>query len=381
MINICTSVDHRTTMEQKHTVTLFEKALPVLRRRWVYHSLFWLVVVLLFTIFEMLLMGLGFFQALSNNAVRLLILGAGVYYNVYVLVPQYLARKRLFVYLGMVVLLTLIITPIESFLLFVKSTRSPELQAGILRELHLAFIPNFFLLLTSTVVKIVGDWYRHMRDRQVLATEQMQSELRFLKSQINPHFLFNTLNNLYALTLKKDDKAPDIVLKLSEMMRYMLYECNEKQVLLAKEVSYIHNYLELERLRQGRNVEIRFDVKGHIGDQRIAPLLFIPFVENCFKHGLGQHIEKGFVHIALQLDGQHVEFFVENSKAPALPRQRHPRSGGIGLANVRRRLDLLYPGAYSLDIHDNPDTYTVRLKIDLQAHQTEAESFTESFSP
>ena len=121
------------------------------------------------------------------------------------------------------------------------------------------------------------DWARQLRERQVLQTQTMQSELRFLKSQINPHFLFNTLNNLYALTLKKSDKAPEIVIKLSEMMRYMLYDCNEKRVPLSKEVKYIKNYLDLEGLRQGKNVTINFETEGSITDQKIAPLLFIPF--------------------------------------------------------------------------------------------------------
>ncbi len=193
----------------------------------------------------------------------------------------------------------------------------------------------------------------------------MQSELKFLKSQINPHFLFNTLNNLYALTLKKSDKAPEIVIKLSEMMRYMLYECNEKRVLLSKEVSYIRNYLDLERLRQGPNVEINFDVVGNVADQKIAPLMFIPFLENSFKHGLNSQISKGFVNIKLEVNEQHVDFFIENSKAEKLPTIEHRRSGGIGLVNVRRRLNLLYPEHYDLDIKDNPTTYAVNLKLDL----------------
>lgn len=340
--------------------------MPVLGKRWVYHSIFWLVVVVLFSFFEMSLVQISFFNALSNNAVRLIILGVAVYYNVYYLVPNYLARKQFFPYMGMLLLLTLVITPIESFLLFVKSSGKPEIQAGILKELNLAFIPNFLLLGVSTVVKITTDWYKSMREKQVIETETMQSELRFLKSQINPHFLFNTLNNLYALTLKQDEKAPEIVLKLSEMMRYMLYECNERQVLLSKEVNYIHNYLELEKLRQGGKMSINFTVEGNIHNQMIAPLMFIPFVENCFKHGVGHHIEQGYVSILLKVADHNIDLRVENSKSESMPRQRHPRSGGIGLVNVRRRLDLLYPNRYSLDIEDNPHAYIVNLKIQLE---------------
>src|SRR5690606_19817355 len=116
----------------------------------------------------------------------------------------------------------------------------------------------------------------HQREKKELEKQTMQSELRFLKSQINPHFLFNTLNNLYALTLKKSEKAPEIVLKLSEMMRYMLYECNEKYVPLSKEVAYMQNYIELEKLRQGKGADMSFEIHGEIRDQKITPLLLVP---------------------------------------------------------------------------------------------------------
>ena len=227
------------------------------------------------------------------------------------------------------------------------------------------FLITFFIAGSSTIFKIITDWVRYLREKQELQTQTMQSELRFLKSQINPHFLFNTLNNLYALTLKKSDKAPEIVIKLSEMMRYMLYECNEKSVLLSKEVNYLKNYLDLERLRQGKNVEIRFDIKGNIGDLQIAPLMFIPFLENSFKHGLNNHISKGFVDIRLNVEEKNIHFYIENSKPDSLPIQDHRRSGGIGLVNIHRRLNLLYPNQYQLEIDDNPNSYAVNLQIEL----------------
>jgi len=194
----------------------------------------------------------------------------------------------------------------------------------------------------------------------------MQTELRFLKSQINPHFLFNTLNNLYALTLKKSDEAPEIVIKLSEMMRYMLYECNEKRVLLSKEIHYIRNYLDLERIRQGKNVNITFTVEGSANNEEIAPLLFIPFLENAFKHGLSNQIDHGFVDIRMHIEKDMVSFFIENTKAPVRP-QADPnrKSGGIGLVNVHRRLNLIYPEKYDLRIDNHPNTYAVELTIEL----------------
>ena len=176
--------------------------------------------------------------------------------------------------------------------------------------------------------------------------------------------MFNTLNNLYALTLKKSDKAPEIVLKLSEIMRYMLYECNERRVLLSKEIQYIHNYLDLERLRQPREADIRFTTSGVISDQMVAPLIFVPFLENSFKHGLNHHVQGGgFVRLNLSVSGEDLEFTIENSKAERIPRQEHPRSGGIGLANVRQRLEMLYPENHTLTVLDEPHRYVVTLHL------------------
>jgi LytS/YehU family sensor histidine kinase len=302
---------------------------------------------------------------LTNYVVKLVILGAAVYYNIYVLIPKYLANKKGGAYFMFFILLILIVTPIENFLIYTKSAEVPEMRAHLLSNINLTFASNFLIIGTSTLVKITLDWLRNQREKQELQTKTMQSELRFLKSQINPHFLFNTLNSLYALTLKKSDKAPDIVLKLSEMMRYMLYECNEPYVPLSKEVLYLRNYLDLEKLRQGDKIVIDFIVEGNVSDQKIAPLMFMSFIENCFKHGLGNHIAPGFVKILFKVDGNEMEAVIENSKPESMPKTLHSRSGGIGLVNVRRRLDLLYAGRYSLHIEDAPNRYAVHLKISL----------------
>ncbi|HQW27455.1 MAG TPA: histidine kinase, partial [Saprospiraceae bacterium] len=205
------------------------------------------------------------------------------------------------------------------------------------------------------------------RDRKDLETQRMQSEIKFLKSQINPHFLFNTLNSLYALTLKKSDKAPEIVIKLSEMMRYMLYESNERRVPLQKEVNYIQNYLALEALRQSGHADIRFNVEGQITDQTIAPLIFIPFLENSFKHGLNHQISDGYVHVTMKVLDNKLLLRILNSKPAQLPVPSEKTSGGIGLANVQRRLNLLYPNQYKLDIEDSDKEHIVELSLALTA--------------
>lgn len=332
--------------------------------RGIYHTLFWIMLLCLLMLLED--RGEGFVFLLSNELINLFFYMAIVYFNLYYLVPNYLNHKRFLTYIGLLILATIIITPIKVILFYFKFSHLPSAQRELVLNQEWYFLFTFFVAGSSTIFKIITDWARQLKAQQELENQTMQSELRFLRSQINPHFLFNTLNSLYALTLKKSDTAPEIVIKLSDIMRYMLYECNEKQVLLSKEVAYLQNYLDLERLRQGNKLDIRFDIKGRVGAQKIAPLMFIPFLENSFKHGLSHHLNKGFVYMELTAGDDSIDFFIENSKPDAPPPQNHRRSGGIGLVNVRRRLDLLYPGKYSLKIEDTPKSYAVRLHLNVE---------------
>ena len=227
------------------------------------------------------------------------------------------------------------------------------------------FLSTFFVGTSTTIYQVMNDWLVQQRDKKDLESQNLQSELKFLKSQINPHFLFNTLNSLYALTLKKSDQAPEIVLKLSEMMRYMLYECNEKEVPLSKEINYLKNYLELEKLRHGNKMLIDLKINGKIKDQKIAPLMLIPFIENSFKHGINNQISQGFVNLELNVMNQDLHMALENSKSPSLPKMNGKRSGGIGLVNVKRRMTILYPEKHHLDISESPNTYKIELSLSL----------------
>ncbi len=348
------------TVVQKNIIS---KIFAFFTKRVVYHGIFWFLFLVTLMLRDDNQLGFGL--SLILEIVTVFFYAVIVYFNLLYLVPNYLNDKNFLYYCLFLVLSVLVLIPIRVFIQYFLLSDFPIIQNGIVSTINVVFLVTFIVAGFSTILKIISDWVKYQRDRRELQTQNMQSELKFLKSQINPHFLFNTLNNLYALTLKKSDKAPEIVIKLSEMMRYMLYECNEKRVLLSKEVSYIRNYLDLERLRQGKNVNIDFKIKGHVTDQKIAPLMFIPFLENSFKHGLNNQISQGYVTINMEINEKTVDFFIENSKAEKLPAIEHRRSGGIGLVNVRRRLNLLYPNHYNLDIKDNPNTYTVNLKLDL----------------
>ncbi|MDA9358602.1 histidine kinase, partial [Saprospiraceae bacterium] len=288
-----------------------------------------------------------------------------VYLNIVYIFPKYVENKNLFGHLLNLFVIALLITPIKTLIIFFLHNNDPQAQATLLKNQIYIFFSTFLVGLSSSIYSIFREWLRSQREKQELQKQTLTSELRFLKSQINPHFLFNTLNNLYALTLKKSDLAPEIVLKLSEMMRYMLYECNERRVPLSKEVNYLKNYLELEKLRQGKNIKTNLIVQGEIGSQMIAPLMFIPFVENSFKHGISDSISEGYVNIEILISDQDLQINIVNSKITRLSPSNKIKSGGIGLVNIRRRLNLIYPEEYILDIQDSPNEYRVELGLTL----------------
>jgi hypothetical protein len=225
------------------------------------------------------------------------------------------------------------------------------------------------LVLIGLVFKIIEDWFVHQQQHSLLLRERNTAELAFLKSQVNPHFLFNTLNNIYSLAYTKSDAAPGAILKLSELMRYMLYDSNMGEpveastkpsgVLLTKEVAYLQNYVELEKLRVA-NAQVEFNVAGNTDLFRIEPLLLVSFVENAFKHGDLTDSQHPLL-IELSVQKGVLRFDTLNKKTA---RQTDP-GGGIGLANVRRRLLLLYPHRHQLRITDESDSYACSLELHL----------------
>ncbi|MFZ6014272.1 MAG: sensor histidine kinase [Bacteroidota bacterium] len=213
---------------------------------------------------------------------------------------------------------------------------------------------------TAAAIKLLKYWYTNQKAQQILTEEKLQAELKFLRTQIHPHFLFNTLNNLYALTLKKSDKAPEMVLKLSELINYMLYECKSDEVPLSKEIKFIRNYIDIEKMRYGDKLDVDIRISGEVGDRKIAPLIILPFVENCFKHGASEDLMQSWVKLTIDSYPDHVIIKVENSKASGNGKQR---TEGIGVQNVKRRLDLLYPNRHELKIMDGEETFLVVLSI------------------
>jgi LytS/YehU family sensor histidine kinase len=203
----------------------------------------------------------------------------------------------------------------------------------------------------------------------------VEAQLKILQAQVHPHFLFNTLNNIYSESQEKAPKAASLVGGLSELLRFILYESNKTHVLLQTELKLIRDYISLEQIRYGNNLEIHIDMPEETGNLVIAPLLLLPLVENCFKHGSSQLIEQPWINLKLELNKEQMHLKLMNGKP--LHTQPAAYASGIGIANVRKRLELLYPDQHTLVIHDEGEVFVVNLKLRLQYASTLQEQKTD----
>jgi LytS/YehU family sensor histidine kinase len=223
---------------------------------------------------------------------------------------------------------------------------------------------NLFVTFFVGMLKFAVDWFELEARKKEIENERLVAELNFLKAQINPHFLFNTLNNLYYLAYSQSQNTTEVIAKLSHMMRYMIYDSNYPQVPLSKEIEYMENYISLERLRLNNQIPIDLEVEGDADTLLIAPLIFITFLENAFKHGVSNSYDGAWVKVKVEVGEKRCIYTVGNSKLPGAKPEAEEKSG-IGLQNVKRRLELSYPGKHQLSVNDTSDQYSVQLKIDL----------------
>lgn len=289
-----------------------------------------------------------------------------MYLHLYFLVPQLLNRKRYLVYAVCTVALVFAYSYVNFNLLrLIPASISNPGLIDYINQLNSQYdiIEGFFTLVITYSIKYAGQVRSTQTRLLQLQRDNLTLELNALKAQINPHFLFNTLNNIYSLALQKSDQTADMVLRLSDMMRYVLYECNSGAVALEREVEFMSNYVELERIRHGKHVSINFTLSGDTGDKKIEPLLLIPLVENSFKHGINAQMENSYVNIQFEVNDHTVRLSVENS-IPANGTLMKEK-GGIGLDNVRKRLELIYPGNHRLEISPFKNRYLVTLQLNL----------------
>jgi len=313
-------------------------------------------------------------QLLSEELLFLPVEMCATYFTIYVLVQKYLRRGKYFLFAALLIGSAGVFSSINRVLSYyvLVPAHYPEYMARM-HEAGLFYLPHLFSFVLSlyTVVAFAGvitfvyEWIENEEAREVLAREKLNAELRFLKSQIHPHFLFNMLNNLYALSLQKSDRAPQMILRMSSMLDYMLYESNSTLVPLQREIQVVQDYIELEKLRYSNAATISVYIGEFFEQERIVPLILFPFVENSFKHGLSNDPGNPWVTIHLYVEDDALHMKIENSKGPTLQTDTRVVANGIGLANVRKRLDLLYPAHYSLTVSDEPLRYAVDLTLDL----------------
>jgi two-component system sensor histidine kinase AlgZ len=287
------------------------------------------------------------------------------YLNYFIFLPRFLNHKKIWRYLVEFVVPFTILVMLRVYLQRYLVTDSPraEFFSSHMYIVQVAIITLFITAFVS-MLRFAVDWFELEARRREVENQKLSAELNFLRAQINPHFLFNTLNNLYYLAYSKSDNTTEVISKLSQMMRYMIYESNHEKVLLSKEIEYMQNYISLEQLRLNNQVPIDFKIEGDTENIWIAPLILITFLENAFKHGVNGKASEAWVKILVRLNGKQCTYVVENSNLPAAQDSREGKSG-IGLQNVMRRLELSYPGQYQLKADEKPDRYSVQLDITL----------------
>jgi LytS/YehU family sensor histidine kinase len=214
----------------------------------------------------------------------------------------------------------------------------------------------------AAAIKLSKYWYVKEQRNLQLQKENIASQLQLLKAQVHPHFLFNTLNNIYANTQVTSPTAANMIMGLSQLLRYMLYECNKPLVPLSKELDMLHEYIQLEKARYGNDLDITFKMPAQETNLCIAPLLLLPFVENCFKHGTSKMLEQPWINLQISVDDERLKMKLVNGKV----NEAATNLAGIGLANVQRRLDLLYKDKYELDINEEEEVFIVNLKMKLE---------------
>lgn len=343
------------------------------------HIAVWIVYFVLLTWFFLNFHDLQ--RALMKSVIIVSIHAVVFYLNLRVLIPKFLERKQYILYfifvIGLVVLVIVFFNAFERLTADVEIAERIRRQgppyrrgAGRMYVKHFEFIRMVFngviviaVLFISTVYRNISESRKREQNEIALKNKILEAETMFLKSQMNPHFLFNTLNNIYSLSLARSEKTADAIHRLSEMLRYVLYESNEKFVSIEKEMKYIKSYIQLQLLKDDKITNVTLDIKSFDITLKIAPMILIPFVENSFKHSKIEDLEKGWIKIIFETSANQLKFTIENSIPEMV--QAKDKGSGVGLNNTKRRLELLYPNKHSLNIIDSGEKYSVQLNIEL----------------
>jgi len=332
------------------------------KQRVLRHLLFWLSWLLGWTSFLSLVWP-GFTGHLIRIGLWIPVFVILSYPVSYIAVPKLLLKGKYLAFLGSIILWIAVGW-------FVSVYYLKYISAPVLDQMNMPHGDDYawqcFLCVMTTAacfssLSLGKQWLLKQRDYLQAQQEKITAELQLLKAQVHPHFLFNTLNNIYSFSLDRSPKTPELILKLSSLLSYMLYDCKAEEVRLEKEVETMKNYIDLEKERYGDTIEISWTVEGGISDYFISPLLMLPFLENAFKHGASEQIERPWMGIDISVANNTLKFKITNSKNEYIS----PGNNGIGINNVKKRLEFLYPGKHELKINDEGDFFAVSMMVKL----------------
>lgn len=343
-----------------------------------FHVLFWVILSVFYDFVSSYLSNQSFFETLLHDLLFFFpsdILG--VYFTLYLLIPKFLLKKKyirftVYFFIFLFFLMIVITMPLQYYGMYISRIDAnkliPSFFEYLKRSILIALTLKLMIIGIATTIKLAKIWFNSQKKQQNLVNEKLEiklqlkeAELKFLKSQINPHFLFNALNNLYSLILENSPKAPGIVLKISSLMDYVLYKCNVQNIELLKEIENIKNYIDLQKIRYSDKVNIIINVEGDPCKINIAPLLILPLIENAFKHGLDKNVGNGFIEINFNIsDDRKFNLVVTNS----LNGENNHTGEGIGISNLRKRLELQYPQKFQLNLQTIDNTFIAELCID-----------------
>lgn len=344
-----------------------DSQLPILfKYRGLWHILFWVFVWLMYSLTY------GgyqdrYYQEFIINLTLLPVRIIAVYSMIYLILPLLTSKRRYFLFTGLTSLHAILLgmaiwyslLQLNLFPEYQDYSKYTRFNFGKILN---GVISNYIIVLLAIAIVIFKKWYLSEHSKKKLAEEKMEAELSFLKSQIHPHFLFNTLNNLYALTLLKSEKTSDVVLKLSGLLDYMIYKSNDKFVPLSKELEILESYIELEELRYNKRLDLVHRLSGETAGYQIAPLILLPFIENSFKHGASNDRSNPKIRIELNTHKEFLQLNVANSIKGKTEKDETLHEG-IGLKNVKRRLELIYPNQHKLEIKQGKTEFGVNLII------------------
>lgn len=334
-------------------------------RSWLfYHLIFWTVIVASFFIDLMELARHDFSRYLVTILTRVTLLATCVYVNLILLIPRYFKRKKYITYSILLLIVIVLFSLLYSNVYFVSPDKLLNASSPV-RVFD--FMSNVFTairyILISALFEILRQSIEQERKITSIQLDKAVTEMNYLRAKVNPHFLFNTLNNIYGLALQKSDKTPEIVLRLSDMMEYMISEDNDVKVPLEKELNNLSNYIEIERIRQGNDAQIDFLIEGDPASKKIVPLILLPILENAVKHGINKSVSYAFIDAKIEITDDTITFKVENNQGKKSDQNNDTIRNGMGLNNLKKRLQLFYPNKHKLELYNEPKRFYAQLTL------------------